>query len=69
MEEAVEESSVDEIVVALDERRGAFPAQILLELKFHGLQVTDIVDFLEQELEKIDLSVMYPGWFIFGRSS
>jgi len=68
LEEALDQLSIDEIVIALDERRGAFPAQILLEQKFHGLQVTDIVDFLEQELEKIDLSVMYPGWFIFETS-
>jgi sugar transferase (PEP-CTERM system associated) len=68
LEEAVDELSIDEIVIALDERRGAFPAQILLEQKFHGIQVTDIIDFLEQELEKIDLSVMYPGWFIFETS-
>jgi len=68
LEEAVEESSIHEIVIALDERRGAFPAQILLEQKFHGLQITDIVEFLEQELEKIDLNVMYPGWFIFEAS-
>jgi len=66
--DAVKDSSIDEIVIALDERRGAFPAQILLEQKFHGLRVTDIIDFLEQELEKIDLSVMYPGWFIYEAS-
>ena len=68
LEEAVEQVACDEIVIALDERRGAFPAQMLLEQKFHGLQITDIIDFLEQELEKIDLNVMYPGWFIFEMS-
>jgi len=65
LEGALEQVSIDEIVVALDERRGAFPAQTLLEQKFHGIKITDIIDFLEQELEKIDLSVMYPGWFIY----
>jgi len=68
LEEAVEGLTVDEIVVALDERRGAFPARTLLEQKFHGIQVTDIMEFLEKELEKIDLAVMYPGWFIFETS-
>jgi len=68
LEEAIEEQSVNEIVIALDERRGSFPAQFLLEQKFNGLQVTGIVEFLEQELEKIDLNVMYPGWFIFEES-
>ena len=68
LEEAVEQVSTDEIVIALDERRGAFPAQMLLEQKYHGSQITDIIDFLEQELEKIDLNVMYPGWFIFEMS-
>jgi len=68
LEEAVEKTLINEIVIALDERRGAFPAQILLEQKFHGTQITGIVQFLEQELEKIDLSVMYPGWFIYEAS-
>ncbi|MDH3977587.1 MAG: TIGR03013 family PEP-CTERM/XrtA system glycosyltransferase [Gammaproteobacteria bacterium] len=68
LEEAAEKRGVDEIVVALDERRGLFPAKALLANKFKGVQITDVVDFIEQELEKIDLEVMYPGWFIFESS-
>jgi len=65
VEEAVDQLHIDEIVVALDERRGMFPTRLLLEQKFHGTRVTEVVNFLERELEKIELSVMHPGWFIF----
>ena len=68
-EEALAENRVDEIVIALEERRGSFPSKLLLEQKFHGILVTDIINFLEKELEKIDLSVLHPGWLIYEVSS
>ncbi len=59
---------VDEIVVALDNRRGAFPAARLLKQKFRGVPVVDIIEFLETETGKIDLDVLYPGWLVFADS-
>ncbi len=58
----------DEVVVALDDRRGSFPTAQLLRYRSHGIPVRDIVDFLEQETGRLDLDVLHPGWLIFATS-
>ncbi len=65
---ALKKLEFDEIVVALDDRRGMFPMRELLEQKYRGIRVMDIVEFLERETERIELDVMQPGWLIFGQS-
>ncbi len=64
----LENLRVDEVVVALDERRGSFPTARLLRHRYLGIPVRDIVDFLESETGKIDLDVLHPGWLIFAAS-
>jgi sugar transferase (PEP-CTERM system associated) len=59
---------VDEVVVALDDRRGTFPTEQLLWLRARGTPVRDIIDFLEHETGKLDLDVLHPGWLIFATS-
>ena len=58
----------DEVVVALDDRRGNFPTAQLLRQRYVGIPVRDIVDFLEQQTGKIDLEVLHTGWLIFASS-
>jgi sugar transferase (PEP-CTERM system associated) len=58
----------EEIVVALDDRRGHFPTDHLLRHRYVGIPVLDIVDFLEQETGTIELDVLRPGWLIFASS-
>jgi sugar transferase (PEP-CTERM system associated) len=57
---------VDEIVVAMDDRRLAFPVQDLLECRLSGIEVVDLVSFLERETGKVRLDVLNPSWMIFG---
>jgi sugar transferase (PEP-CTERM system associated) len=56
---------VDEIAVAMDDRRRDFPVAELLHCKIRGVEVVDLVDFLEREAGCIQLDVMNPGWLIF----
>lgn len=56
---------VDEIVVAMDDRRRSFPVHELLECRMAGISVTDLVDFLETESGKVRLDVLNPSWLIF----
>ena len=56
---------VDEIVVAMDDRRTAFPIHDLLECRLAGVTVTELVDFLESETGKVRLDVLNPSWIIF----
>lgn len=55
----------DEVVVAMDDRRQAFPMNDLLQCRLDGLDVTDIVTFLEREAGKVRLDVLNPSWIIF----
>lgn len=66
--DTLEDLVIDEVVVALDDRRGTFPTAQLLRHRYLGVPVRDIVDFLEHETGKIDLDVLHPGWLIFATS-
>lgn len=60
-----DENNVDEIVVALDERRNHLPLEQLLECKLSGIDVIDILTFFEREQGKLPLDIMKPDWLIF----
>jgi len=69
LEEAALIQDVDEVVVALDDRRGNLPVDFLFRTKQRGILVTDIVDFLERETERLDLDILKPSWLLYERSS
>ena len=63
----VVDEQVDEIVVALAERRGgSMPLRELLDCKLHGVRVVDIATHFEKTLGQIRLDSVNPGWLIFG---
>jgi sugar transferase (PEP-CTERM system associated) len=57
---------IDEIVVAMDDRRRNFPIAELLQCRLKGVDITDVVTFLERETGKVHLDVLNPSWLIFG---
>ncbi|WP_305908354.1 TIGR03013 family XrtA/PEP-CTERM system glycosyltransferase [Methylomarinum sp. Ch1-1] len=61
----VRETGVDEIVVAIDDRRSRLPMDELLDCKVYGVDVVDLLTFYEREKAIIDLENLYPSWFIF----
>jgi sugar transferase (PEP-CTERM system associated) len=56
---------VEEIVVAMDDRRAGFPAAELLQCRLRGIYVTDVVTFLERESGRVSVELMHPSWLIF----
>jgi sugar transferase (PEP-CTERM system associated) len=58
---------VDEIVVAMDDRRQSFPLSELLECRLSGIEVSELVTFLERETGRVRIDVLNPSWMIFGR--
>lgn len=63
----VMEEQVDEIVIALAERRGgSMPLRELLDCKLHGVRVVDIATHFEETLGQIRLDSVSAGWLIFG---
>jgi len=60
---------VDEVVVALDDRRGAMPVDLLFEAKQIGVRIADVIQFLERETERLDLDLLQPAWILYQKSS
>ena len=46
------ESGAEEIVVAMDDRRGNLPIRELLDARLKGIDVIDLLEFLERETGK-----------------
>ena len=59
------ENNADEIVVAMDDRRGNLPIRELLDARLSGIDVVDLLEFLERETGKIRIDLVNPGWLIF----
>jgi len=58
---------VDEIIVALTERRGgSMPMRELLDCKIDGVNVIDVAKHFEQKVGQIRLDAMSAGYLIFG---
>jgi sugar transferase (PEP-CTERM system associated) len=61
-----ERYAVDELVIAVDDRRSAFPIRELLDCRLAGLDVTELLTFLERETGRVRIDVLNPSWLIFG---
>lgn len=59
----VEEKDIDEIVLAVDDRRRAnLPARDLLDCKMSGIDILEMVTFFERRTGKIRLDILNPSW-------
>lgn len=56
---------IDEIVVANDERRNNLPIDELFACKIRGIEIIDILDFIERETGQIAVNLIYPSWVIY----
>ncbi len=52
-------------MVAVDERRNVLPMEELLECRIQGVEVTDLLTFLERETGRIKLDLVSPGWLTY----
>ncbi|MDA3834214.1 MAG: TIGR03013 family PEP-CTERM/XrtA system glycosyltransferase, partial [Spirochaetales bacterium] len=59
----VQEKDIDEIVLAMDDRRTTLiPPKDLLDCKMSGVDILDMVTFFERRTGKIRLDMMHPSW-------
>jgi sugar transferase (PEP-CTERM system associated) len=58
---------VNEVVVAMDDRRRGFPIRELLDCRLAGVEVTELLTFLERETGRVRVDVLNPSWMIFGQ--
>ncbi len=62
-----ERLNVTEVVVAMDDRRSGFPLRELLDCRLEGIEVTELLTFLERETGRVRIDVLNPSWMIFGQ--
>lgn len=67
LHELVTREQVDEVVVGVDDRRGALPMDDLLECRQSGVTITDLTTFFERESGRVQLSLLDPSWLVFSR--
>lgn len=63
-----DELRIDEIVVAMDDRRKGFPLDEVLNCKIEGISIINFLNFFERETGKIQLDALRPSNVIFGDS-
>ena len=61
-----EKLDVEELVVALRDRRQGLPVKELLQCRLAGISVIEFISFMERETGRIQLDLLSPGWMIFG---
>ena len=61
----VADNDVEEIVIACDQRRGTLPIDVLFDLRVRGIEVVDLLDFMERETGQIVVNLIYPSWVIY----
>jgi len=61
-----ERLDVVEVVVAMDDRRRGFPIGELLQCRLAGIDVTELLTFLERETGRVRVDILNPTWMIFG---
>ncbi len=65
LESFVTTHCIDEIVIAIDERRNNLPVEELLRLKKMGVRITDIIEFVERETGQVAVDFLNPSWFLY----
>lgn len=63
--QVVEQQNIDEVVIAVDDRRKKLPVDDLLDVKMSGIAVMDLQTFYEREQRLIYLEALSPSWLLF----
>ncbi|MBW1719950.1 MAG: TIGR03013 family PEP-CTERM/XrtA system glycosyltransferase [Deltaproteobacteria bacterium] len=65
LSQRVRETGAEEIIVAMDQRRGRLPLNQLLECKMKGVPVLEGETFYEELTGRISVDKINPSWLIF----
>ncbi len=60
-----EQLDVDELVLALTDRRKVFPVNEIFDCKMNGIEVVELISFLERQTGRVFLELLHPSWMIF----
>ncbi len=59
------DNEVDEIILAIEDRRNSFQNDELIKCKLAGIKIIDPVCFLEREQGKLNIEMLHPSWMIY----
>ena len=63
----VKKYAIDQIVVAVRDRRGGgFPVQQLVECRMRGVKIIELPTFFEREYRQVLLESLNPSWMVLG---
>ena len=66
IENVIRTENVDRVVIAVRERRGAFPAEALLKMSLAGqVAIEECTSFFERITGKVHVDMLRPSWLIF----
>ncbi|MEZ5427041.1 MAG: TIGR03013 family PEP-CTERM/XrtA system glycosyltransferase [Pyrinomonadaceae bacterium] len=66
LEEIIKEEKIDRIVIAVRERRGAFPTETLLKMSLAGdVSIEECTSFFERVTGQVHIDMLRPSWLIF----
>ncbi|MGE3465730.1 MAG: TIGR03013 family XrtA/PEP-CTERM system glycosyltransferase [Pyrinomonadaceae bacterium] len=66
LESVIRNEKIDRVVIAVRERRGAFPTEALLKMSLAGdVSIEECTSFFERITGKVHVDMLRPSWLIF----
>jgi sugar transferase (PEP-CTERM system associated) len=66
LENIIKEWNIDRVVIAVRERRGTFPTEVLLKMSIAvNVSIEECTSFFERVTGKVHLDLLRPSWLIF----
>lgn len=65
LKDYITDLAVQEIVIAIEERRGALPIDALLDCKMNGCRIIEATTFIERQTGTVSLKNLNPSWMVF----
>ena len=66
LEAVIKNEKIDRVVIAVRERRGAFPTEALLKMSLAGdVSIEECTSFFERITGKVHVDMLRPSWLIF----
>jgi len=66
LEQVIIDEKIDRVVIAVRERRGAFPTEALLKMSLAGdVSIEECTSFFERITGKVHVDMLRPSWLIF----
>lgn len=65
IKEYVQRENIDEIVIAIDDRRKSFPLHDVVDCRLDGIIVVDFISFIEKRACKVLVADLDPSWLMY----